>query len=133
MCQVLSSGHRLEPVFVGPACNSGTVTRVRTGDYSVNKGAVLVPAAVTEHRSWGDLDNRHVYFAVLEFKIQALAIQLPRDRTFLLVCRQSSCYFLMWLRERERSFLSCLFFLATNLIHEVSTLMTLLPPSASPP
>lgn len=62
--------------------------------YSVNKGAVLVPATVTEHHSLGDLDNRHVYFAVLKFKIKALAIQLPRERPFLLVCRQSSCYFL---------------------------------------
>ena len=86
---------------MGPACNSGTVTLVRTGGYSVNKGAALAPAAVPEHHSRGDLDHRHVYFAVLEFKIQALAIQLPRDRTFLLVCRQSSCYFLMWLRESE--------------------------------
>ena len=40
--------------------------------YSVNKGAVLVPATVTEHHSLGDLDNRHVYFAVLKFKIKVL-------------------------------------------------------------
>lgn len=123
------------PVFVGPACNYGTVTVVRTEGCSVNKRAVLVPAAKTESHSLGALDNRHVYFAALEFKIKALAIQVPRERTFLLVCRQSSCYFLMWVRERkrERSFLSCLFFLATNLIHEGSTLTTLLPPNASPP
>lgn len=90
--------------------------------YIVNKGAVLVRAAITEYHSLGDLYNRHLFFAVVESKIKALADRVLREGP--LPGLQMALLLFPHMAEKERSFLSYFFILDTNLIDEDSTLIT---------
>ena len=65
----------------------------------LGKGALPVQAATTKHHTWGGLNNRHLFYTVLEAgssKIKMLADLLSSEGHFASCRWPPSCHVLTW-------------------------------------